>query len=70
MNPDEEFYLAIRGEIYRYAGMYKEAIADCSACIEKDPSTGYYYYARGWCYELSGDDSKAMDDYNAGIDVD
>lgn len=27
-------------------------------------------FLRGWCHELSGDDAKAMEDYNTGIDLD
>ena len=38
--------------------------------IEIYPMYAYAYYQRGWCYELKGDDVNAMENYNAGIDVD
>ena len=33
-------------------------------------SSGYEYYAIGWCHELQGDKDKAMEYYNQGIDLD
>ena len=65
MNDGEDYYAIVaRG------GRYVEAIADFARGIELDPTEAFAYYQRGWCYELSGDDDKAMEDYNAGIDVD
>ena len=59
-----------RGDFYRTAGRYEEAIADFTRSIELEPTDVNSYYERGWCYELSGDDDRAMADYNAGIDID
>lgn len=69
-NGKDYYALAQRADIYRGAGFYKEAIADYSMMIEFVPTKAYPYYQRGWCYELSGDDRMAMENYNAGIDVD
>ena len=60
----------MRGDVFRSAGMYDKAIADYTAAMEIDPSHSYFYYARGWSYELSGNDAKAMSDYETGIDLD
>ena len=62
--------LSRRAHIYQDAGMYDMAIADFTKMIEMEPMVAYGYYCRGWCYEFAGDDRKAMDDYNAGIDID
>lgn len=59
-----------RGDIYRSAGMYDKAIADYQVSMEDDPSSGYEYYAIGWCHQLQGDKDKALDYYNQGIDLD
>ncbi len=64
------YYYGRRSGIYRYAGMYKEAIEDLDKYIERYPTDAYGYYARGWCQELSGDKAAAMEDYNEGIAVD
>jgi clan AA aspartic protease (TIGR02281 family) len=64
------YYYAHRGAIYRYAGMYSEAIEDFDKFIERYPTDAYGYYARGWCKELSGNPAGAMEDYDEGIAVD
>ena len=65
-----EYYLAIRGEILRFAGDYSNAMEDVTKYLERFPTDAYGYYARGWCKELSGDLDGAMEDYNEGIAVD
>lgn len=69
LSGDKRFY-SHRGDIFRSVGMYKEAIADYQVSMENDPSSGYEYYAIGWCHELQGDKDKAMEYYNQGIDLD
>ena len=64
------YYYARRGEIFRSAALYDEAIQDFSKVIDRYPTGAYGYYARGWCKELSGDQDGAMKDYNEGISVD
>lgn len=64
------YYYARRGDIYRSAGIYEEAIRDFSRLIDRFPTRAYGYYARGWCKELSGDCDGAMKDYDEGISVD
>lgn len=69
LSEDQSLY-SHRGDIYRSAGMYKEAIADYQVSMENDPSSGYEYYAIGWCHELQGDKKTALEYYNTGIDID
>ena len=64
------FYQGMRAHVYRCAGQYAEAINDLNAFVDKYPTRAYGYYARGWCKELSGDESAALEDYNDGIAVD
>ena len=64
------YYQGMRAHIYRCAGQYAEAINDLNAFVDKYPTRAYGYYARGWCKELSGDESAALEDYNDGIAVD
>ena len=71
MGDGRDYYaLAERADFYREAGRYDEAIVDFSQMIDIAPMSAYAYYKRGWCYELKGDDKTAMENYNAGIDVD
>lgn len=71
MGDGRDYYaLAERADFYREAGRYDEAIVDFSTMIDIAPMSAYAYYKRGWCYELKGDDKTAMENYNAGIDVD
>ena len=69
LSEDQSLY-SHRGDIYRSAGMYKEAIADYQVSMNNDPSSGYEYYAIGWCHELQGDKKTALEYYNKGIDID
>ncbi|MCQ2138116.1 MAG: TIGR02281 family clan AA aspartic protease [Bacteroidales bacterium] len=62
-------FIVNRGDIYRGMSQYDKAIADYMTAMEEDPSSGYEYYAIGWCYELQEDKVKAMDYYNQGIDL-
>ena len=66
---DEEI-LAEKANIYRCEGRYGEAIELCDRYIDEEPASAYGYYAKGWCYELSGDDDSAMEMYELGIDLD
>lgn len=58
------------GDVCRSAGLYDEAVRNYKTCLERDPSSGYLYYAIGWSYELSGDPEQAMRYYDRGIDID
>ena len=55
---------------YRQNGQFDEAIKWASKLIGLIPADSFGYYVRGWCYELKGNDTEAMKNYNAGIDVD
>lgn len=61
--------LCRRGDYYRLAGDIDAAIADFTAAIEESPRNGYGYYKRGWCYEMKRERTKAMDDYNMGLEM-
>lgn len=61
---------AIRHDLYRDLAMYGEAMAEAEKVIDVDPLSAWGYYARGWCWELEGNDDRAMEDYNTGIDID
>lgn len=65
-----ETVYSIRHDIYRDRGMYSEARVEAEKIIDVDPISAWGYYARGWCWELEGDDDRAMEDYNQGIDID
>lgn len=65
-----DYYRGMRAHVYRCAGLYSDAISDLNVFVETFPTDAYGYYARGWCKELSGDDSAALEDYNDGIAVD
>ena len=69
-NGEDCYSFARRAEFYKDACRYDEAIADFSQIIEIEPTDAYAYYRRGLCYELKGDDKSAMNNYNAGIDLD
>lgn len=64
------YVLCKRADYYRESGRFQEAIADYNAAGEEAPTHVYPYYARGWCYEMLGNDAKALAEYDAGIDLD
>lgn len=66
-----DYYNSCRkGQILRTAGCFPEAIKAFDRAIEIDPADAFAYYAKGWCYELFGNDPAAMECYEHGIDVD
>lgn len=67
---DTAYYYGVRGQMYREAGDYCNAIKDIDVYINSFPTDASGYYLRGWCKELSGDDKGAMEDYDYGIAVD
>ena len=71
MSNGRSYYaLSSRGELYRVTGRIDDAIADFTEMIDIAPTTAHPYYRRGCCYECKGDDKAALENYNAGIDVD
>ena len=64
------YVLCKRADYYRESGRFQEAIADYNAAGEEAPTHVYPYYARGWCYEMLGNDAKALAEYDAGINLD
>ena len=69
INGDDSNY-GLLGSIYRGAGMYDNARDAYSKVIELLPTNAWGYYAKGWCYELEGNDDDAMKLYEQGIDID
>lgn len=68
LNPDYS-NICTKAGILRTAGRYAEAVDVFDQAIDVNPSRAFAYYAKGWCYELSGDDDKAMECYDLGIDL-
>lgn len=58
------------GYTYRTWGKYEEAIPYLLKAIHLNPQDSNSYYQLGFCYELSGDDSQALNYYNQGIEND
>jgi len=69
-NSHDWYSYSARGDYYRIAGKFQEAIEDFTAAINERPDLSYPYYKRGWCYELMGDKEKALEEYNLGIEID
>lgn len=60
----------LKADYLRLMGRYNEAIEQlCSLEGDENATTTIYYYLRGWCYELMGDDEAAMRDYNKGVEA-
>ena len=70
---DEEakpLLVMLKADYLRLMGKYNEAIELlCSLEGDENATTTIYYYLRGWCYELMGDDEAAMRDYNKGVEA-
>lgn len=66
----DQYNYSMLGSICRGAGMYDEAIRAFDKVVELAPTDAWGYYAKGWSYELSGDDRTAMALYEEGIDID
>lgn len=56
--------------VYREEAKYDLAREMSAKVIDEMPSSAYGYYTLGWCWELDGDDEKAMEYYDMGIDID
>lgn len=68
---DHEYdYIMSRGDVFRYMGEYEKAIADIQHYMSLCPDDAYAYYTMGWCYQMMGDDAKAMEGYNKAISID
>lgn len=58
------------GDVYRSEAQYGLARQMYEKVIDEIPSDAYGYYAAGWCWELEGNDEKALEYYDRGIDLD
>lgn len=58
------------GDVYRSEAQYELARQMYEKVIDEIPSNAYGYYAAGWCWELEGNDEKALEYYDRGIDLD
>lgn len=73
MEKDTDYELncnAMIGSIYRETARYEQAREMYEKVIEETPSSAFGYYSLGWCWELEGNDEKAMEYYDRGIDLD
>ncbi len=61
--------LAEKGDILKRLQRYEDALKVYDEIIEIYPMSAWGYYAKGWCFELMGDD-EAMKYYDTGIDLD
>ena len=63
---DLENSLYSKGEIHLQNKEYKEAVAELSKTIKKQPHEGFHYIYRGEAYYSSGQFEKAIDDFTTG----
>jgi tetratricopeptide (TPR) repeat protein len=59
--PDEVMAYGRRGEVRFDLGRYRKAIDDFTKAMELD--YGDLYYERGRCYQLIGDNTRALGDF-------
>ena len=64
------YYYCLLGDYYKDCGRYEDAITVFDKAIEEDPADAFAYYRSGWCYEFLGDDTKALERYSSGIEMD
>jgi Flp pilus assembly protein TadD len=50
-------------------GQYQKAISQINRALKLEPQNGMYYYGRGRVYLLSGDKTKAMEDFKKAADL-
>lgn len=62
--------LAEKGAILKRMQRYEDALKVYDKIIEIEPTSGWGYYAKGWCFELMGNGAEAMKYYDTGIDID
>ena len=67
---DPPYYYCVLGDYYQDCGRYDDAITVLDKAIEEDPADAFAYYKSGWCYEFLGDDTKALERYSLGIEMD
>ena len=73
MEKDSDYSLQCNagiGTVYRHDARYDLARIAFEKVIDEMPSNAYGYYTTGWCYEMEGNDEKAMEYYDKGIDLD
>jgi tetratricopeptide (TPR) repeat protein len=58
-----------QGVSYGQLGQYQKAIAQINRALKMEPQNGMYYYGRGRVYLLSGDKTKAMEDFKKAADL-
>ena len=69
-NSEDINALAEKGHILKRMQRYEDAMKVYDEIIEIEPASGWGYYAKGWCFELMGNDEEAMKWYDTGIDLD
>ncbi|MBR5678396.1 MAG: tetratricopeptide repeat protein [Paludibacteraceae bacterium] len=67
---NEGYVNCLIAECYRAEGLFEKAIEHYLQAMNNRPAWAMPYYGAGWSYELSGDDSLALEYYNKGLSVD
>ncbi|WP_051853339.1 tetratricopeptide repeat protein [Streptomyces sp. NRRL S-146] len=70
LEPDNAWYVALRGEHHRIAGRDAEAIRDLTEAVRLDPALGFAWASRGATHERAGDPDAALTDLGRALDLD
>ena len=68
--PESAEALHSRGLLYQRQGMHPQAILDFDATIDRNPFVGAPYAARGQSFVATNQFDKAIEDFNAALNVD
>ena len=69
LNPNFSGAYFSQGVSYGQLGLYREAIDQINRALKLEPQNGMYYYGRARVYLLSGDKTKAMEDFKKAADL-
>ena len=69
LNPNFSGAYFSQGVSYGQLGLYREAIDQINRALKLEPQNGMYYYGRARVYLLSGDSTKAMEDFKKAADL-
>jgi tetratricopeptide (TPR) repeat protein len=69
LNPSFSGAYFSQGVSYGQLGQYQDAINQINRALKLEPQNGMYYYGRARVYLLSGDKTKAMEDFKKAADL-
>ena len=69
LNPNFSGAYFSQGVSYGQLGRYREAIDQINRALKLEPQNGMYYYGRARVFLLSGDKTKAMEDFKKAADL-